>query len=189
MSAPSIPPMPALAGARVRLRPLRLDDADDLFALQSDPRVMRYWSHPAWTDREQAVQRIERLDLDHATTEFYQWAVEIGTSNALRGTVSLFALNREQRRAEVGYSLASELWGRGYATEMLRLAIDFAFGPLDLERLEADVDPRNDASCRLLERVGFLREGLLRQRWRVAGEVTDAAMYGLLRSEYVAMAR
>ena len=182
-SAP-IPAVPILIAERVRLRPLRVADADDLFALQSDVRVMRYWSHPAWTERDQAVQRIEQLENDRATSEFYTWAVTQDGSDALIGTVSLFAIHREQRRAELGYALASALWGRGYATEMLRPAIDFAFNTLDLERLEADIDPRNEASCRLVERVGFVREGLLRERWRVAGEVTDSAMYGLLRREY-----
>ena len=187
MSQP-IPPVPILIAQRVRLRPLRAADADDLFALQSDTRVMRYWSHPAWTEREQAVRRIEQLERDRETSEFYSWAVTQNGSDALIGTVSLFAIHREQRRAEIGYALSSALWGRGYATEMLRPAIDFAFTTLDLERLEADIDPRNEASCRLIERVGFVREGLLRERWRVAGEVTDSAMYGLLRREYVGSA-
>jgi RimJ/RimL family protein N-acetyltransferase len=184
MPETKIPPVPALAGARVRLRALRADDADDLYTLQSDPRVMRYWSHPAWTSREQAVERIAQLARDNATSEFYSWATTIDGADRLIGTVSLFALNRANRRAEIGYALAAESWGRGYATEGLHLAIEFAFDTLGLERLEADIDPRNEASCRLVERVGFQREGLLRRRWHVAGEATDSAMYGLLRGEY-----
>jgi [ribosomal protein S5]-alanine N-acetyltransferase len=184
-----IPPVPTLAAGRVRLRPLREDDADDLFALQSDARVMRYWSHPPWTEREQAVQRIKQLARDLKTSEFYPWAVTKAGHDALIGTVSVFAVNHEQRRAEIGYALSSSCWGLGYASEMLRAAIEFAFGPLDLARLEADIDPRNTASCRLIERVGFVREGLLRERWRVAGEVTDSAMYGLLRREHEASGR
>jgi len=180
----TIPPVPILTASRVRLRPLCADDADDLFALQSNASVMRYWSHPPWTEREQAVKRLEQLARDRETIEFYPWAVTKTGHDMLIGTMSLFALNREQRRAEIGYALGANWWGYGYATEMLRAAVEFAFGPLDLERLEADIDPRNAASCRLVERVGFLREGLLRQRWRVAGEVTDSAMYGLLRSEH-----
>ncbi|MGH8172363.1 MAG: GNAT family N-acetyltransferase [Rhodanobacteraceae bacterium] len=185
MSDP-IPPISTLNFERVRLRPMRAADADDLFVLHSDARVMRYWSHPAWTELDQAVQRLEKLERDRETSEFYQWAVTLDGYDALIGTVSLFSLNRGQRRAEVGYALASGFWGHGYATEMLRPALDFAFNTLELERLEADIDPRNEASCRLIERVGFVREGLLRERWRVADEVTDSAMYGLLRREYAA---
>ena len=184
MSAATIPPVPTLEGARVRLRPLRASDADALFALHSDARVMRYWSFPAWTEREQAVARIAQLERDNAQSEFYTWATTIDGTDRLAGTVSLFTLNRAHRRAEIGYALASSAWGNGYATEALRLAIAFAFDSIGLARLEADIDPRNDASCRLVERVGFSREGLLRQRWHVAGEITDSAMYGLLRDEY-----
>jgi len=182
----SIPLEPVLEREDLRLRPLRQDDIDDLFALQSDTRVMRYWSFPAWTRREQAAERIEKLARDRENAEFYTWAVTLDGADRLVGTVSLFAISREHRRAEIGYALASSLWGRGIATRMLRVAIDFAFGTLDLWKLEADIDPRNEASCRLVERVGFVREGLLRERWRVAGEVTDSAMYGLLRGDYIA---
>src|SRR6476659_9931035 len=187
MSEPNIPPEPTLTGTRVQLRPLRASDADDLFAVHSDPRVMRYWSHAPWTDREQAVARIAQLAHDRANAEFYTWANTLA-DDRLIGTVSLFAVNRNQRRGEIGYALAASAWGHGYATEGLSLAIAHAFGTIGLERLEADIDPRNEASCKLVERVGFQREGLLRQRWRVADEVTDSAMYGLLRAEYVARA-
>jgi RimJ/RimL family protein N-acetyltransferase len=170
----------------VRLRALRADDADALFAVRSDPRVMRYWSHAPWTDREQAVARLAWLERERETSEFYEWAITVDRDDRLVGTVSLFALNRSQHRAEVGYGLASALWGLGYATEALKLAVDFAFGTLGLGRLEADIDPRNEASCRLVERIGFVREGLLRERWHVAGEATDSAMYGLLAREHAA---
>jgi ribosomal-protein-alanine N-acetyltransferase len=186
MSEPSIPLVPTLTGGRVRLRPLRKTDAEDFFALHADPRVMRYWSHPPWTHRDQAAERIDQLERDHATAEFYTWAATIDGSDCLIGTVSLFALNRMQQRAELGYALSSALWGQGYAREMVRIAIAFAFDSIGLSRLEADIDPRNEPSCRLVERVGFLREGLLRERWRVAGEVTDSVFYGLLRREYSA---
>jgi ribosomal-protein-alanine N-acetyltransferase len=182
----SIPPVPTLTGSRVRLRPLRSADADDFFALHSDARVMRYWSHPPWTERKQAIARIEQLEHDRANAEFYTWATTIGGTDRMIGTVSLFAINRLQFRAEVGYALAPAHWGHGFATEGLRLAIELAFGVIGLARLEADIDPRNEASCRVVERVGFRREGLLRRRWHVAGETTDSAMYGLLRDEYVA---
>jgi RimJ/RimL family protein N-acetyltransferase len=166
---------------------LRKTDADDLFAQHSDPRVMRYWSHAPWTHRDQAVERIAQLARDRAIAEFYTWATTLDGADRLIGTVSLFAVNRTHQRAEVGYALTAQAWGNGYATEGLRLAIAFAFDSIGLTRLEADVDPRNEPSCRLVERVGFRREGLLRQRWHVAGEVTDSAIYGLLRSEYVGM--
>lgn len=183
MSGTSIPPIPNLSGTRVRLRPLRARDADDLFALHSDLRVMRYWSHPPWTERTQAVERIAQLEQDRETVELYPWVITLADADRLIGTVSLFSVNRAQFRGEIGYALAAAQWGKGYATEALHLAIAIAFDALGLKRLEADIDPRNTGSCRLVERVGFVREGVLRERWHVAGEVTDSAIYGLVRSD------
>jgi len=183
MSDSNIPAEPTLTGARVQLRPLRASDADDLFAVHSDPRVMRYWSHVPWTDREQAAARIAQLARDRANAEFYTWALTLA-DDRLIGTVSLFAINRMQRRAEVGYALAARAWGHGYASEGLSLAIAHAFGVIGLERLEADIDPRNEASERTLLRLGFVKEGYMRERWIVADVVSDSAVFGLLRREW-----
>lgn len=184
MDGTASPPIPVLDGTRVRLRALREGDADLLYALHSDAQVMRYWSFPAWTEREQAVAHFRRLQRDRETLEFYPWVATLHGDDALIGTCSLFGIHREHARGVIGYALLPTFWGRGLAAEMLRLALDFAFGPLALERIEADVDPRNRASCRLAERAGFRREGLLRERWRVGGGVQDTALYGLLRKDY-----
>ncbi|HEX6057465.1 MAG TPA: GNAT family protein [Gemmatimonadaceae bacterium] len=90
------------------------------------------------------------------------------------------------RRAEVGYALARAAWGRGYVAEALHAMIGFAFETLALHRLEADVDPRNERSIRALLREGFEREGYLRERYHVSGEVQDAVLFGLLRREWSA---
>ena len=102
------------------------------------------------------------------------------------GTCTLAQLSPEHRRAEVGYALARAVWGRGYLAEVLPALLTFAFDTLDLHRVEADVDPRNAPSIRALERLGFRREGHLRERYHVAGEVQDAVLYGLLRREWAA---
>ena len=80
----------------------------------------------------------------------------------------------------------ARLWGRGLGAGAVALLAGFAFDVLGLRRLEADVDPRNTASLRLLERLGFVREGHLRERWILGGEIQDAVFYGLLRREWAA---
>jgi RimJ/RimL family protein N-acetyltransferase len=100
------------------------------------------------------------------------------------GTVSLFQLSRGNRRAEIGYALARAWWGRGVMHEALVALLDWAFDALALNRLEADIDPANHASARSLERLGFTREGVLRERWIVDGQVSDTALYGLLAREW-----
>ena len=175
--------LPQLEGERIRLRGHRPEDFEGFYALYSDPRVMRYWSFPAWTERAQAQPRFQSaLDGRDATVRLC-WAIATANDDRLIGGVTLFAIDPAHRRAEIGYSLASAHWGQGYARAALSLVIGHAFGGLGLHRLEADIDPRNDASCRLVERLGFRREGLLRERWHVAGELCDSALYGLLARE------
>jgi RimJ/RimL family protein N-acetyltransferase len=96
----------------------------------------------------------------------------------------LFQIDAANRRAEVGFGLCSEFWRQGYMREALAALVRFAFGTLGLRRLEADVDPRNENSLRLLDRLGFRREGLLRERWNVGDEIQDSAFLGLLAGEW-----
>ena len=180
----TFPPIPALAGPRVRLRALTEHDAEALFALHSDQRVMRYWSFPAWTERQQAVDQIARLAREREIMEFYPWVATLPGHDTLIGTCSLFGVHREHLRGVIGYALRPNYWGCGIAGEMLRLALGFAFDGLGLNRIEADIDPLNIASCKLVERAGFQREGYLRERWRVGGGVQDTALYGLLRKDW-----
>jgi RimJ/RimL family protein N-acetyltransferase len=100
------------------------------------------------------------------------------------GSCTLFQWSAKHRRAEIGYALDRSLWGQGIMTEALTALFDFAFGPLALHRLEADVDPRNARSLAILERLGFAREGLLRERFHVGGEIQDSLLLGLLARDW-----
>ncbi len=113
------------------------------------------------------------------------FAMERREDRIIVGNVMLFRFNEESRRAEIGYSMARAHWGQGYMDEALRALVDYAFSePLNLNRIEADIDPRNASSAKSLARLGFREEGVLRERWIVAGEVSDTAYYGLLASEW-----
>jgi RimJ/RimL family protein N-acetyltransferase len=168
---------------RLRLREFRADDAAALFEVHSDPAVMRYWSFPAWTRPEQAAERVRCVLGQRARGEVLAWVLAEPDGDRLVGSIAVFALDRANARAEIGYSLRTDRQGQGLAQEAMRAVLAFLFDELGIERVEADVDPRNVPSCRLLERLGFRREGLLRARWRVAGEVCDSALYGLLASD------
>ena len=105
------------------------------------------------------------------------------------GTCTLFHFHRTSRRAELGYALVRPAWGQGLMHEALHTLVTHAFGGLDLNRLETDIDPRNVASARSLVRLGFRQEGHLRERWVVNGEVSDTDLYGLLRIDWAARVR
>ena len=175
-----------LRTARLDLRPLAAHDADAVYAMRSDPAVQRYGSHPAWTDPQRAVDYIERNIQAMAAGTHIQLAVVRRADAAVIGTVTLYALDAQCRRADVGYALLVSEWGQGYASEAVTALLDWGFEHLDLNRIEADVDPRNAPSAGLLERLGFLREGHLRERWIVDGEICDSWIYGLLRADWQA---
>jgi ribosomal-protein-alanine N-acetyltransferase len=181
-----LPDRPDLRTSRLILRPLREADAPVLFEIFSDAKVMRYWSTSPWTAIDQAQASIAGDLETMAADNHLRLGIELAADGALVGTCTLFGVNRTSRRAELGYALRSSAWGRGYMDEALRALLDCGFTELDLNRVEADIDPRNTASARTLERLGFVREGHLRERWIVAGEVSDSALYGLLRRDWMA---
>ena len=177
-------PQPELSSPRLRLREVRDGDAAALFAIHGDARVMRYWSYPAWTELAQAEQKIADIQRQRREEDILIWAIADATSDLLIGSSAVFYLNLEQGRAEIGYSLHPDWQGHGLASEALQLVLGYAFNNLGLRRIEADIDPRNLPSCRLVERLGFVREGLLRERWHVNGEICASAIYGLLRQAF-----
>ncbi|WP_321800351.1 GNAT family N-acetyltransferase [Burkholderia sp. BCC1988] len=166
--------------SRLVLRPLRDTDAHAFFDLWSDAQAMRYASFAPLTDWRQAA---ERVALNLATTASGQDLVcvlEARDTGDVLGECVLFHAHEQCRRAEIGFSLRRRYWRGGYMREAASAVIDHAFGTLRLNRIEADIDPRNVASAALLERIGFVREGVLRERWIVGDEVSDSALYGLL---------
>ena len=99
-----------------------------------------------------------------------------------RDRVNLHHFFNQNNRCELGYALGSPHWGRGYATEAIAAALEHGFHAAKLNRIEADIDPRNSASARVLEKLGFRKEGYMPQRWLVHGQYADTVNYGLLRS-------
>lgn len=114
----------------------------------------------------------------------FQWGLAERESGKLVGTCTLARLSVEHRRAEIGFALARAVWGNGYIAEALPALLAFAFDILRLHRIEADVDPRNTRSIRVLERLGFVREGYLRERYHLHGETQDAVLFGLFHREW-----
>lgn len=175
-----------LATERMTLRPLDAADAPALFAIFSDPAVARYGSSPPWAALDVAQERIERNRRSAADGSALSLGLFRRTDGALIGTCTFFHVDEQCRRAEIGYSLAASSWGQGYATEAVDALLAYGFGEMKLNRVEADIDPANAPSARVLERQGFVKEGHLRERWIVGGTKSDSAMYGLLASEFAA---
>jgi RimJ/RimL family protein N-acetyltransferase len=171
-----------LETGRLVLRWIDERDTEALFALFSDPEVTRYWSVDAWTSMEQARQMIQRDLAAYADGSGLRFAVHLAHRPGLIGTIGLHRFVDQSRRCEVGYALAPRHWGQGYIGEALSAALEYGFNHLNLNRVEADIDPRNAASARVLERLGFRKEGTMPERWIVNGEMADTVNHGLLKS-------
>ncbi len=173
-----------LQTSRLTLRPLTDADAEGLLEVHADANVARYARMPVWTGLEQARELISQSRAWWSTGQHVCLGIERKDAAGCIGTCTLFDIRRASRRAEIGFVLGARSWRQGYMTEALTAVLDFAFRDLGLNRVEADTDPRNGAATALLEKLGFAREGVLRERWITAGEKSDTAWYGLLRSEW-----
>jgi len=174
-----------LTADRVSLRRVTGSDTTALFEMFSHPEVMRYWSRPAMTARAEAEALVQQIFTDYETGDNLPLAIERTSDGVFIGGCTLHHFHAASRRAEIGYSLRRAYWGQGYMHEALQMLVAYAFGQLGLNRLEADIDPRNVASARSLERLGFIKEGHLRERWIVSGEVSDTGFYGLLHGDWL----
>jgi len=154
---------------RLLLRPLAASDAGALFAIFSDRQVTRYWSSAAWDSQTTAEDYIAKDIKALRRGEHLRLGIEVRATTELVGMCTLYAFMNQCRRAEI---------------EALLRLLDYGFAELDLHRVEADVDPRNLASVRCLDRLGFRKEGHLRERWIVDGEISDTSFYGLLHNDW-----
>ena len=177
-------PSPTLRTARLHLRPFDEGDADALFALHSSASVLRYWDAPPWSGRGRAGRFIAACRQMAEEGTGARLAIDRVSDGAFIGWCSLTRWNPEHRSASLGYCLDEAAWGHGYATEAARALLKWAFETLDLNRVQAEADTRNAASARVLEKLGFVREGTLREDCVVAGVVSDSWVFGLLRREW-----
>jgi RimJ/RimL family protein N-acetyltransferase len=173
----------AIATARLRLRPMRRDDAEGLFLVFSDAQAMRYWSSPPHGSPLVTLEVIERAQMAFLAGEGIEWAITRAGDDTAVGKIGHWRWQRPHSRSEVGFILRRDLWGQGFAVEALGAVIDWGFARLDLHSVEAQLDAGNVASQRTLERVGFRQEGLLRQSYFDGHEYRDTLVYGLLRGE------
>jgi len=180
------PPAPSLTTERLVLRELLLDDARAVADRAGDRRVARYLiavptPYPLTLATRWIAGRIA------------WWSQGRGVTLAIArrerpydliGSVSLRRFVRD-RRAELGYWLGADAWGKGYATEAAAALVDFGFGELGLSRIYAHVLAGNEASCRVLEKLGMMSEGMRRQHVRKGKRLLDVRLFGMLRDEWV----
>ena len=170
---------PELRTDHLLLRPFRSDDVDDVFAYASDPEWGRHLPVPRPYARRDAEEFVAGAIMPDRRQRL-QWAIV--HEGRVSGGIDLRF--RDHDSAEIGYSLARPLWGRGFTTEAAAAVVGYGFEALELVRIWAAADVRNVASWRVMEKLGMRRAGLLRSRRVVHGERVDDVLYALLREEW-----
>lgn len=177
---------PELETPRLRLRPVTEQDAKPLFGIFGSEQVMRYYGRHPMIELMEAEEMIERFRLLYLELRGIRWGIEMKQEQRLIGTVGFHSWVHGFQRAELGYELETTAQGQGYATEALEAAISYGFGPMGLNRISALVYPDNDASARLLQRMGFRLEGLLEQYALFCERYEDLHMFGLVKQRWMA---
>jgi [ribosomal protein S5]-alanine N-acetyltransferase len=177
-------PTPTLRTDRLLLRPFTAADTDAVLALHSSPHVLRYWDAPTWKTRAQAERFIALCAQMEQEGTGARLAIEHAADGRFIGWCSFSRWNPDYRSARLGYVLTDTAWGQGFATEAARAVLRWAFDALDLNRVQSETDTRNRASSRVLQKLGFVFEGTLREDCIVDGEVSDSWVFGLLRRDW-----
>lgn len=174
-----------LETARLTLRRFADTDLAPFRAYRNDPDIARYQSWSDFSEQEArdfiAAQKRLRPGIPG---QWFQFAIELKTTGALVGDCALKIDEHEPRQAEIGFTLAREHQGRGYASEAVSRVLDFVFGVLGVHRVIAITDCENDASVALLEGLGMRREGHFIQNVWFKGKWGDEYQYAILRDEW-----
>lgn len=148
---------PGLNTPRLLLRHLSPDDAKDIFRLRSDVRVSEYLDRQLCQSIDESAAFIEKINHGVKNHGWIYWAVCLTEKPELIGTICLWNFNMDKTKADLGYELIPEYQGKGYMSEAIKAVLDYGFNELKLREIEAEVDPANKASVKLLDKFNFIR--------------------------------
>lgn len=175
---------PMFETERFILRQALENDCHDLFDLYSDEQVTRYTPLTPFKSIDDAKDELNWYDTILREQTGFRWVIEDVETKKVIGTCGFLNYEREHNRIEIGYDLHPSYWGKGVMKEALSCIISFAFLTMKINKIEAKVEPENQSSIRLLEKLNFSKEGVLRQHEFENGKYVDLAIFSILRREY-----
>jgi ribosomal-protein-alanine N-acetyltransferase len=183
----AFPVFPELTTERLVLRELTAADVDWYLRHFSSPEIVIGQGYPPPADRAPAAAELRTFVLDlFGARNGFRWGIATRDDPALIGSAGLYkSVDAPLRQAEIGYDLEPAAWGRGYMREAVGAILDFAFGPMRLERVEAFVLTSNERSQRVLDRLGFRRVALLADHGEdERGTLRDEWLFGLTHDDW-----
>jgi ribosomal-protein-alanine N-acetyltransferase len=173
-------PFPTLVTERLILREATMDDAQEVFYLRSDADVIKYVDRDPAESIEEAKTFIQTLIDNRVNNTGISWNIVLKGTEKMIGNIALWRLDRPNYRAEIGYVLHPDHQGKGIMQEALQSVIHYGFYEMELHSIEANINPGNMSSQRLLERAGFVKEAHFRENYYYNGRFLDSAIYSLL---------
>ena len=170
---------------RLILRGINENDVEGIYKVFSDPKVAKYdWFRPI-ESKDDAIKFIKRYKEEFETGEEITWGLELKDTKELIGICCLGNFDSGARRAEIGYDLVQDKWNKGYATEAVDAIVKFGINQMNLNRIEAFITPGNDASVKVLEKLNFTKEGIVRERDLIKGKLEDGILMSIIQKDIV----
>ncbi len=173
---------PVLETDRLNLRQIHERDRESIYTLFSNENVLRYYGQSPFENEEQANDLINHFNNIYTNRKGIRWGIELKASEDLMGTVGFHLWSPNHRRAEIGYELLPSYWNNGLGSEAIKRVIQYSFTEMKLHRVGAVVFVENDASNNLLEKLGFEKEGLLKEYMFHNGKYKDTYIYSFLKN-------
>jgi len=177
-------PFPVIETARLRLRKPQQRDIDALLDMSQDDEVMKYYGMSPFKSKAEAVAEMNWFNKIFAQGEGIRWIITEQSEGKFIGDIGFHNFEPAHSRAEIGFKLARAYWQRGFMTEALEKVLEYGFAVMQLNRIQAVVDPKNAACLGTLKKVNFREEGLLRDYEHEPGGFVDLVMLSLLKREY-----
>ncbi|WP_423219691.1 GNAT family N-acetyltransferase [Clostridium hydrogeniformans] len=166
------------------LREIREDDVEDLYEILKDPDIAKYEYFYPITSIEEVISFIKRYKKEKVEKEEITWGVVLKETNKLIGTCCIGSFDEGSRRGEVGYDIVKSQWGKGYGTEAVKKVVDFGFNVIGLNRIEAFITPENYGSIKVLKKLNFIEEGIVRERDLIKGKLEDGVIMAMLKRDF-----
>jgi len=178
----SFSPFPERTTERLLLRSISMTDAATLFQIRTMPELFTYFGREPFKTIQESEEHVALLLKNVANNDGVIWAIALKESpETLIGTIGYWRLMKEHFRAEIGYMLHPGYWNRGIMKEALKEVIKYAFNDTAIHSIEANIDPENIASGRLLESCGFIVEGYFKENYYSKGVFKDSKIYSLIK--------
>jgi ribosomal-protein-alanine N-acetyltransferase len=173
-------PFPDLKTERLNLRELKDTDKTEIFALRSSESVMKFIARPRMEAMDEAQRLINRLNGGIANNEWIFWGITLKGEKKIIGTACIWNISEKDMRAEIGYDLMPEFQGKGLMQEAVQAVLDYGFNTLNLHSMEANINPDNAASIKLIAKHNFIREAYFKENVFFGGQFRDTVIYSLI---------